>query len=93
MNKITIIGTGSVGATIAYTLTVTGLVSEIVMLDINSEKSMGEAMDIQQGVPFCSPCSVYAGSYEDTAGSDIVILTSASPVSRGRPVLILPRPT
>ncbi len=76
MYKISIIGTGSVGSTIAYTLTVTGLVSEIVMIDINLEKSMGEAMDIQQGVPFCSPCSVYAGSYADTAGSDIVIVTS-----------------
>ena len=76
MNKITIIGTGSVGSTIAYTLTVTGLVSEIVMIDINGEKAKGEALDIRQGTPFCHPCSIYAGSYEDAAGSNIVILTS-----------------
>ena len=43
MNKVSIIGTGSVGSTIAYTLTVMGLVSEIVMIDINSEKALGEA--------------------------------------------------
>ncbi|MBR5797054.1 MAG: L-lactate dehydrogenase, partial [Phascolarctobacterium sp.] len=47
MNKITIIGTGSVGSTIAYTLTIMGLASEIVMIDINQEKSLGEALDIR----------------------------------------------
>lgn len=76
MNKITIIGTGSVGSTIAYTLTLTGIASEIVMIDVNSEKALGEALDIRQGTPFCSPCSIYAGSYVDAKDSDIVILTS-----------------
>jgi len=76
MNKITIIGSGNVGATIAYSLTLQGLASEIVMIDINSEKVLGEALDIRQGVPFCHPCSVYAGSYIDAEDSDIVIITS-----------------
>ena len=76
MNKITVIGSGSVGSTIAYTLTVMGLVSEIVMIDINQEKSLGEALDIRQGVPFCNPANVYAGSYVDAKDSDIVIITS-----------------
>ncbi|HBO65988.1 MAG TPA: L-lactate dehydrogenase [Clostridiales bacterium] len=76
MNKISIIGTGSVGSTIAYTLTVMGLASEIVMIDINSDKALGEALDIRQGTPFCNACSVYAGDYRDAADSDIVILTS-----------------
>ena len=76
MNKISIIGTGSVGSTIAYTLAVMGLASEIVMIDINSEKALGEALDIRQGTPFCAPCSVYAGDYRDAEDSDIVILTS-----------------
>lgn len=76
MNKISIVGTGSVGSTIAYTLTVMGMVSEIVMIDINNEKALGEALDIRQGTPFCSSCSIYAGSYRDAAGSDIVIITS-----------------
>ncbi|MBQ3100534.1 MAG: L-lactate dehydrogenase [Clostridia bacterium] len=76
MNKVAIIGTGSVGSTIAYTLTVTGLVSEIVMIDINGEKAMGEALDIRQGTPFCSPCTIYAGSYRDAADANVVVLTS-----------------
>ncbi len=76
MNKIAIIGTGSVGSTIAYTLTVMGIASEIVMIDINNEKALGEALDIRQGTPFCGACSVYAGDYRDADGADIVILTS-----------------
>ena len=76
MNKISIIGTGSVGSTIAYSLAILGMASEIVMIDINNEKALGEALDIRQGTPFCSPCSIYAGSYLDAAGSNIVILTS-----------------
>ena len=59
MNKISIIGTGSVGSTIAYSLAIMGMASEIVMIDINSEKALGEALDIRQGTPFCSPCSNY----------------------------------
>lgn len=76
MNKITIIGTGSVGSTIAYTLTIAGICSEIVVIDVNNDKALGEALDIRQGIPFCSPCSIYAGDYRDAANSDIVILTS-----------------
>lgn len=76
MNKISIIGTGSVGSTIAYTLTVMGLASEIVMIDINNEKALGEALDIRQGTPFCGACSIYAGDYRDAVNSDIVIITS-----------------
>ena len=76
MNKIAIIGTGSVGSTIAYTLASNGIASDIVMIDVNIEKARGEALDIRQGTPFCNPCSIYAGTYEDAKNSDIVILTA-----------------
>ena len=75
MNKITVIGSGSVGSTISYTLTVMGIASEIVMIDVNQEKSLGEALDIRQGVPFCNPANIYAGSYVDAKDSDIVVIT------------------
>lgn len=76
MNKISIIGAGAVGSTIAYTLTVQGIASEIVLIDINTAKAEGEALDIIQGTPLCSPCNIYQGTYEDAEDSDIVILTS-----------------
>ena len=75
-NKVTIIGAGSVGATVAYTLVAQGSVSEIVLIDVNEAKAQGEAMDIRQATPYLHPVKIYCGSYEDAAGSDIVIVTS-----------------
>lgn len=75
-SKITIIGAGSVGATIAYKLSYEDIASEIVMIDINRDKVEGEVMDIKQGTCFRSPISIVAGDYEDAKGSDIVIITS-----------------
>ena len=75
-NKVTIIGAGSVGATIAYTLVVDSPVSEIVLIDVNHDKARGEALDIKQATPFLSPTKVYEGTYEDAEGSDIVVVTS-----------------
>ena len=75
-SKITIIGAGSVGATIAYKLSGEDFASEIVLIDINKDKVEGEVMDIKQGTCFRNPISVIAGDYEDAAGSDIVIITS-----------------
>jgi L-lactate dehydrogenase len=73
--KITVIGAGSVGAAITNDIMVQGLASEVVLIDINREKAFGEALDIYQGAPFHSPAIVRAGEYEDTAESDIVIIT------------------
>ncbi len=84
MNKITVIGAGNVGATIAYTLTFSGIANEIVLIDINNEKALGEAMDIRQGTPYGSPCNIYAGSYADAVGSNIVIITSGVPRKAGQ---------
>ena len=75
-SKITIIGAGSVGATIAYTLSKSTFASELVLIDVNKEKADGEVMDIEQGTCFRNPISIVAGDYADAKGSDIVIITS-----------------
>lgn len=75
-SKITIIGAGSVGSTIAYTLSTQDIASEIVMIDINKQKVEGEVMDIIQGTCFRDPISIVAGDYEDAKDSDIIIITS-----------------
>ena len=75
-NKVTIIGAGSVGATVAYTLVATGSVAEIVLIDVNVEKAKGEALDILQATPYLSSAKIYCGTYEDAVGSDIVVVTS-----------------
>ncbi len=73
--KITVLGAGNVGATIAYTLAVAGTCSELVLIDINKDKAQGEAMDIRQGISFCHAVDIYDGDYGDAVDSDIVIVT------------------
>lgn len=75
-NKVTVIGAGSVGSSIANDLAVMELATEIVLIDINEQKAFGEAMDIYQGVVFTAPAIVRPGTYEDAADSDIVVITS-----------------
>lgn len=74
--KVTVIGAGNVGSTIAYTLSLGTIASQIVLIDINKDKAEGEVMDIVQGASFREPISVIAGDYEDARDSDIVIITS-----------------
>lgn len=83
--KITVIGAGSVGATTAFALAIKNIADEIVLIDINENKALGEAMDIHQGTPmFSEPVNVYAGNYESAAGSDIVVITSGLPRKPGQ---------
>ena len=74
--KITIIGAGSVGSTIAYNLSQDDVASEIVLIDVNKDKAEGEVLDIIQGTCFRDPIAVTAGDYEEAKDSDIVIITS-----------------
>lgn len=75
-NKISIIGAGFVGSTTAYSLMIAGLASEIVIVDINKDKAEAEAMDLAHGAAFVKAVDITSGTYEDTANSDIVIITA-----------------
>jgi L-lactate dehydrogenase len=76
--KVTVIGTGNVGATFAYALMLSGLCSEIVLVDANNQKAEGEAMDINHAVPLAHPTRIRAGGYPDCAGSAITVVTAGS---------------
>ena len=73
--KIAILGTGNVGATIAYTLMLQGVCSEIVLVDINKEKAVGEALDLTQCAACVPSIKVWCGEYEDVKDSDVVVVT------------------
>lgn len=83
INKITVIGAGFVGSTTAYTLMISGLVSEIVLIDINEKKAEGEVMDMNHGMPFVRPVKLYSGTYSDCADSDIIIITAGANQKEG----------
>lgn len=77
-NKITVVGTGFVGSTSAYTLMLSGLISELVLIDVNKDKAEGEVMDLNHGLPFTRPVKIYNGEYKDCANSDIVIIAAGA---------------
>ncbi len=81
--KITVVGAGNVGSTIVYTMVLSGLVSEIVLIDINKDKAEGDAMDMNHGLCFVSPVKVVAGDYSNIKGSDMVIITAGASQREG----------
>ncbi|MBR3331722.1 MAG: L-lactate dehydrogenase [Mogibacterium sp.] len=77
--KVAIIGAGFVGSSIAYALTIRNLANDIVLIDVNPKRAMGEAMDIQHGIPYMGRSSVRAGDYTDCKNCDLIIITAGRP--------------
>lgn len=76
--KIVIIGVGAVGATTAYTLLLRERADEIVLIDANQGKARGDAIDMNHGLPFLGKTKVWAGSYEDCRGANLIIITAGA---------------
>ena len=76
--KIVVVGAGQVGATTAYTLLLSGLASELVLIDLNEKKARGEVLDLAHGIPLCTPAEIKVGTYADCENADIVILTAGA---------------
>lgn len=75
-NKITIIGAGYVGSTIAYAVMNRGFAARISLIDIDKEKAAGEAMDLSHGAAFVKPIKVTSGDYEECADADVIVITA-----------------
>lgn len=78
MSKVAIIGAGDVGTTIAYTLQLSGLVTEMVLIDINRELAGGQVMDMNHGLFFVPPITILAGDYSDCKDADVIIITAGA---------------
>lgn len=76
--KIGIIGAGRVGATVAYTLMLSGLATELVLVDVDQGRAEGEAMDLADGTAFTGPIRIYAGEYADLNDADIVVVCAGA---------------
>lgn len=74
--KITIVGCGNVGTRFAYVLAIKGLARQIVMVDIDTRRVEGEALDISHGAPYILPINIEVGDYPDILGSDIVVISA-----------------
>ena len=78
IQKCAIIGAGGVGSTTAFTLVQSGLFNEIVIIDVNKNKSEGEALDIAHGIQFTNPVNIYSGDYKDLADAYLIIVTAGA---------------
>lgn len=76
--RLAIIGAGNVGATFAYALLLSGLSSEIVLIDQNQARAEGEAMDLNHAVPLAHPAHIWAGGYPDCRGAAVTVITAGS---------------
>ncbi|WP_322169989.1 L-lactate dehydrogenase [Acutalibacter caecimuris] len=73
--KIVLVGTGMVGMSFAYSALNRSLCDELVLVDIDKKRAMGEAMDLNHGVAFASSSmKIYAGEYADCSDADIVVI-------------------
>jgi len=90
--KISVVGCGKVGSTVAYTALLKGLTDDIVLVDASCDKAKGEALDILQCRPFAPQANIRQGQIADTAGSDIIVVTAGIPRKADEPrVLLLSR--
>jgi L-lactate dehydrogenase len=76
--RIAIVGVGNVGATFAYALLQSGLAAEIVLIDRDTIRAEGEAMDLNHAVPLTHATRIWSGTYADTAGAAITVVTAGS---------------
>src|SRR6476661_9614118 len=76
--RIVIIGVGAVGSTTAYTLLLRGRMDELVLIDVNREKAIGDALDMNHGLAFVDKAKVWAGTYEDCREADLIIITAGA---------------
>ena len=78
MTKVSIVGAaGTVGAAAGYNLALSDVADEVVFVDIpdKEDETIGQAADANHGVAYDSNTEVTQGTYEDTAGSDVVVIT------------------
>ncbi|AOZ92043.1 L-lactate dehydrogenase [Paenibacillus crassostreae] len=77
-SRVVVVGTGAVGTTTAYTLLLRHRMAELVLIDVNHKKALGEALDMNHGLPFAAGVKLWAGGYEDCADADIIIVTAGA---------------
>ena len=89
--RVAVVGTGAVGSTFAFSLLLSGLASEILLVDANARKAEGEAMDLAHAVPFAKTARVWSGPIEETAGAAITVISAGAAQKPGETRLDLLR--
>ncbi len=78
-SKVAIVGAGMVGSATAFCLTVQGVCSEIVMIDLNKEKALGEVLDLQHSLEYLNRnVRISAGDYSACKDAHVVVITASA---------------
>lgn len=75
-SKVVVIGAGKVGSTVAYTIMMNNLTSEIVLVDVDRGRARGEALDISHGIAYFKQLTIRDGDFEDCADADVIIISA-----------------
>jgi L-lactate dehydrogenase len=79
VNRVVLIGTGAVGSSYAFAMLNQGVAEELVLIDLNKEKSEGDAMDLNHGMPFApAPTRIWFGDYSDCENADLVVICAGA---------------
>jgi L-lactate dehydrogenase len=79
VNRVVLIGTGFVGSSYAFGMLNQGVAEELVLIDLNKEKSEGDAMDLNHGMPFApAPTKIWFGDYSECQQADIVVICAGA---------------
>ncbi|WP_404443609.1 L-lactate dehydrogenase [Sutcliffiella horikoshii] len=79
ISRVALIGTGFVGSSYAFALLNQGVTEELVLIDLNKEKSEGDAMDLNHGIAFApTPTKIWYGDYKDCKDADIVVICAGA---------------
>ncbi|WP_243292117.1 L-lactate dehydrogenase [Bacillus sp. FJAT-47783] len=79
VNRVVVIGTGSVGSSYAFALMNQGIADELVLIDLYKDKAMGDVMDLNHGKVFAPhPTNIWYGDYEDCRDADLVVICAGA---------------
>lgn len=81
--KVAIVGAGAVGATFAYAMAQNGAADEICIIDLNEDLCKGQVLDLSHGLPFYPTINIYAGTEEDYADADVIVITAGAAQKKG----------
>ena len=76
--KIIVIGNGAVGSSYTFALVTQNIAQEIGIIDIDTDKAEGDAIDLSHALAFTSPKKIYAATYADCHDADIVVITAGA---------------
>ncbi len=81
--KVVLVGDGAVGSSYAYAMVQQGLAEEFVIVDVIKDRTLGDALDLEDAQAFTAPKKIYSGEYSDCSDADVVVITAGAPQKPG----------